>query len=119
MEENQGKTVGSLHGLPVSLKEAFRVKGVDTGLGFVGGLLGEGSGKDGNGGLKEGEEEVEAEMVKIVRRAGGVVFVKTNVPTSLMVSLLLFLPFSFPKFVLGWSFKEYGGVVRGDCDVRS
>lgn len=103
MEDNQGKTFGPLHGLPVSLKDAFRVQGVDTSLGFVGGLLGEGRSGDGEEILKDGKQE-EAEVVEIIRRAGGVVFVKTNVPTSLMVSLFLFLascPFFFMNIWTG------------------
>jgi amidase len=30
-----GKTVGSLHGLPISLKDQFRVKGVETSMGYI------------------------------------------------------------------------------------
>jgi len=35
-EENDGKPKGPLHGLPVSLKDQFHVKGVETTMGYVG-----------------------------------------------------------------------------------
>jgi hypothetical protein len=31
-----GKPIGPLHGLPVSLKDQFHVKGVETTMGYVG-----------------------------------------------------------------------------------
>ncbi|KAH7370846.1 amidase signature domain-containing protein [Rhexocercosporidium sp. MPI-PUGE-AT-0058] len=67
-----GKPVGPLHGLPVSLKDQFRVKGTETSVGYVAWL-----------GKKE-TEDTESLLVKQLRKAGAVIFVKTNVPTSLM-----------------------------------
>jgi Asp-tRNA(Asn)/Glu-tRNA(Gln) amidotransferase A subunit family amidase len=34
--DEHGRTVGALHGLPVSLKDQFHVKGVDTTMGYIG-----------------------------------------------------------------------------------
>lgn len=34
--QKNGKTVGLLHGIPVSLKDQFRVKGLHSAIGFVG-----------------------------------------------------------------------------------
>ena len=73
-----GTTVGPLHGLPVSVKDQFRVEGAETSIGFVG-LLG-----------KDETKESESEAIKILKEAGAVVFVKTNVPSGMMVSLVLF-----------------------------
>ncbi|KAL8972015.1 MAG: hypothetical protein Q9183_000771 [Haloplaca sp. 2 TL-2023] len=67
-----GTTVGSLHGLPVSLKDQFRVEGTETSMGFLG-LLGN----------KETKES-ESHVVKALKEAGAVIFVKTNVPSGMM-----------------------------------
>lgn len=69
-----GTTVGPLHGLPVSLKDQFRVEGTETSMGFVG-LLG-----------KKETKESESQVVTALREAGAVLFVKTNVPSGMMVS---------------------------------
>lgn len=68
-----GVPVGPLHGLPVSLKDQFRVEGAETSLGYVGWL-----------GRKESKEE-ESLAVQALKEAGAIVFAKTNVPASLMV----------------------------------
>ena len=71
--ETHGRPVGPLHGVPISLKDVFRVKGAETSVGFVG-LLGQIE-----------SDEMESEIVKMMREMGAVLHVKTNVPTSLMV----------------------------------
>ena len=68
-----GKPVGSLHGVPISVKDQFRVCGAETTLGYVGWL---------------GRKETSATAslaVKILEKEGAIVFAKTNVPASLMV----------------------------------
>ena len=65
--------VGPLHGLPVSLKDQFRVDGVETSLGYVSWL---------------GQPDTEASeslIVQHLKAMGAVLYAKTNVPTSLMV----------------------------------
>ena len=77
--KEHGKPVGPLHGLPVSLKDQFHVKGVDTHMGYIG-WIGNFQGKNGTG----KEKEYESEMVKELRRLGATLYVKTSVPHTLM-----------------------------------
>ena len=73
------KTIGPLHGVPVSLKDQFHVKGVETSMGYVGWIV-TFEGKKGTG----KEKVVESEMVKMLRNAGAVLYCKTSVPHTLM-----------------------------------
>jgi amidase len=70
-----GKTVGPLHGVPITLKDQFNVKGYDSTLGYVGRAF------------KPAEED--AVLVEILKRLGAVVITKTNLPQSIMVSFSL------------------------------
>ncbi|KAF8906245.1 amidase signature domain-containing protein [Gymnopilus junonius] len=65
-----GKVVGPLHGLPVSLKDQFTLKGLETVMGYVSGI----------GDYAE-EDSV---IVQILYECGAVPFVRTNVPQTLM-----------------------------------
>jgi len=73
------KTVGPLHGVPVSLKDQFHVKGVETTMGYVGWI-----------GTFEGHPDdprrgtFESEMVRELRNLGAVLYCKTSVPHTLM-----------------------------------
>ncbi|KAK7206538.1 amidase signature domain-containing protein [Myxozyma melibiosi] len=67
-----GKTVGPLHGLPMSLKDQFRVKGIEACMGYVAWV-----GKP---------DEENSTIVDLLLAAGAVFFVKTNIPTSLMAA---------------------------------
>ncbi|KAJ5168763.1 Amidase [Penicillium canariense] len=73
------KAVGPLHGLPVSLKDQFHIKGIDTTMGYVGWI-----------GTFQGEKEdprfgtKESELVRELRNLGAVLYCKTSVPTTLM-----------------------------------
>lgn len=69
--EQHGTTVGPLHGLPISLKDQFRVKGYETSMGYVSWL-----GK---------YDEKDSILVTLLRKAGAVFYVKTSVPQTLMV----------------------------------
>ena len=71
LEEN-GKTVGPLHGLPISVKDAMNIKGFDSTIGYVSFI---GNKKD----IKE-----DAALVKILLELGAVIHVKTNIPTTMM-----------------------------------
>lgn len=71
--------LGPLHGLPVSLKDQFHVKGVETTMGYVG-WIGTFMGKKGTG----QEKVFESEMVKELRALGAVLYCKTSVPHTLM-----------------------------------
>ncbi|KAM0505893.1 hypothetical protein ACHAQF_002999 [Verticillium nonalfalfae] len=67
-----GKTVGPLHGLPVSIKDCLDIKGKDSTVGWVG-LVGKPAARDSN-------------TAQVLRRLGAVFYVKTNVPQSMMMS---------------------------------
>lgn len=73
------KPVGVLHGLPVSLKDQFHVRDVETSMGYIG-WLGTFQGQKGTG----KEKKFESEMVKELRSLGAVLYVKTSVPHTLM-----------------------------------
>lgn len=73
------KPVGTLHGLPVSLKDQFHVRGVETHMGYVGWIGTFQGAKD------TGKERVyESEMVKELRSLGATLYCKTSVPHTLM-----------------------------------
>lgn len=74
-----GKPIGPLHGLPVSLKDQFHVKGVETTMGYVG-WIGTFEGQKGTG----KEFVFESEMVRELRNLGCILYCKTSVPHSLM-----------------------------------
>jgi amidase len=69
--QKSGKTVGPLHGLPISLKDQFRVKGLETCMGYVAWI-----GK---------YDTTNSVLVDLLLKAGAVFYVKTSVPQSLMV----------------------------------
>jgi amidase len=73
------KTVGPLHGLPISLKDQFHVRNVDTHMGYVGWIntfRGQQHSAD--------SRTFESEMCKELRTLGAVLYVKTAVPHTLM-----------------------------------
>jgi amidase len=70
--EREGKVVGPLHGIPISFKDNFDVEGQDSTIGWIG-LIGKRAERSSMG-------------VDLVLRLGAVVYCKTNVPQSLMVS---------------------------------
>ncbi|RSM18086.1 hypothetical protein CDV31_003008 [Fusarium ambrosium] len=73
------KTVGPLHGLPISLKDQFHVKGVDTTMGYVGWIgsnLGISDPKQGH--------QVESQIVTELLSLGAVLFCKTSLPQTLL-----------------------------------
>lgn len=65
-------TILPLHGLPISLKDQFNIKVVDTTLGYVG--------------RANDPKDNEAALVSMLRKLGAIVFVKTNLPQSIMVA---------------------------------
>ena len=66
-----GKTMGPLHGVPMTLKDQFDVQGYDTTLGYVG--------------LAHHPARRNALLVDILHNAGAVILAKTNLPQSIMV----------------------------------
>lgn len=73
------RPVGLLHGLPISLKDQFHVRGVDTTMGYVG-WIGRFQG------LKNDSRHrtFESELVRELRALGAVLYCKTSVPATLM-----------------------------------
>ncbi|KAJ5513425.1 Amidase [Penicillium fimorum] len=70
---------GPLHGLPISLKDQFHVKGVETTMGYVGWIdTFQGQQNDPRSGTEE------SELVRELRNLGAVLYCKTSVPASLM-----------------------------------
>jgi Asp-tRNA(Asn)/Glu-tRNA(Gln) amidotransferase A subunit family amidase len=68
--KEKGREDGPLAGVPVSLKDTIIVKGSDTTVGYS---------------KYVGLEEVEdGAMVKLLREAGAMPFVKTNLPITLL-----------------------------------
>ncbi|KAF4125867.1 amidase [Geosmithia morbida] len=68
--KTHGKVVGPLHGVPVTLKDQFDVKGVDTTIGYVSRCFTPASD--------------DAALVKILRSLGAIIIAKTNLPQSIM-----------------------------------
>ncbi|KAL4737310.1 amidase signature domain-containing protein [Aspergillus similis] len=66
-----GTTRGPLHGLPISIKESFNVPGVPTTLGFV-------------SFLDRPPASSSSALVEILNDAGAVLYVKTNIPQTMM-----------------------------------
>lgn len=75
-----GKVKGPLHGLPVSLKDQFHVKGYDTTMGYVGWI-----------GTYEGDQDstrrcqVNSQVVDELLALGAVLYCKTSLPQTLMI----------------------------------
>lgn len=69
-----GKVKGPLHGIPVTLKDQFNVKGYDSTLGYVGRSF--------------APAKEDAVLVQILKSMGAVIIAKTNLPQSIMVGRL-------------------------------
>lgn len=67
-----GKTVGRLHGLPISLKDQVNIVGLDSAMGFVSKV---------NHPITEENESL---LAQILYKEGAVFFIKTTTPTSMM-----------------------------------
>jgi amidase len=74
MFQTTGKTVGPLHGVPVSIKDNFAVKGFDSSVGFL------------SPPFTNAPQTVDSTVVSILRNAGALILCKTNIP-QLMMSL--------------------------------
>ncbi|XXH00561.1 hypothetical protein Hte_006909 [Hypoxylon texense] len=77
--EKNGTTIGPLHGLPISLKDQFHVKGVDTTMGYVGWI---GS----NLGIKDPSQahKIESQITAELLSLGAVLYCKTSLPQTLL-----------------------------------
>lgn len=70
--EKTGHPVGALHGVPVSLKDHYNVKGHFTTAGYI-------------SFAKYPRKDADGHVVEILRRSGAVFFCKTNNPQGMMV----------------------------------
>ncbi|KAN0063736.1 hypothetical protein ACQY0O_003786 [Thecaphora frezii] len=68
--KSTGKTRGPLHGLPISLKDQFRIKGSDATIGYVS-YVGR-------------TAEYDSVCTTLLKQAGAIPFVKTNLPQTIM-----------------------------------
>ncbi|KAL5119791.1 hypothetical protein ACEQ8H_002397 [Pleosporales sp. CAS-2024a] len=67
-----GELKGPLHGLPISLKDNFNIKGKDSTVGFTS--------------LVNDPAEYNATLVDVLEKLGAVRYCKTNVPTAMMIA---------------------------------
>lgn len=73
------KTIGLLHGVPISLKDQFHVKGAETTMGYVGWIdTFEGNRDDPRKGT------FESEIVRELRNLGAIFYCKTSCPQTLL-----------------------------------
>ncbi|KAI0706224.1 general amidase [Cytidiella melzeri] len=68
--QTNGKVMGPLHGLPISLKDQFRIKGLETIMGYAA-WIGDPS-------------DIDCVLVEMLYELGAVPFVRTNVPQTLI-----------------------------------
>ncbi|KAF9760611.1 hypothetical protein IL306_004230 [Fusarium sp. DS 682] len=66
----EGETIGPFHGIPISLKDQFNVKGYDTTLSYT------------SKAFKPAADD--AVLVQILKNLGAVIICKTNLPQSIM-----------------------------------
>ncbi|KAF6813462.1 fatty-acid amide hydrolase (amidase) [Colletotrichum plurivorum] len=67
-----GKPIGPFHGLPVSLKDNFNLRGLDATVGFASHV--------------DSPAASDAALAQLLEEAGAVFYVKTNVPTAMMIA---------------------------------
>ncbi|KAL1793520.1 hypothetical protein ACET3X_008502 [Alternaria dauci] len=72
-ERAAGRIVGPLHGLPISVKDGFQIAGTAATIGFV-------------SFLDHALSEKNSPLVEILMELGAVMYVKTNIPQTLMTA---------------------------------
>jgi amidase len=70
---DHGKPLGPLHGLPISLKDSFNVKGAAATIGYISFIA-------------RPPATANSSVVDLLSRAGAVFYVKTNLPQSMMTA---------------------------------
>jgi amidase len=71
--KKEGKPIGPLHGLPISLKDSFNVKGTQATIGYV-------------SFISRPPAATNSSLVDILSNAGAVFHVKTNLPQTMMTA---------------------------------
>lgn len=69
-----GKLAGPLHGLPISIKDGFQIAGSQATIGLAAFL--------------DDYSQSNSHLVEILLSLGAVLYVKTNIPQSMMVLIL-------------------------------
>lgn len=67
--EKNGKTIGPLHGVPISIKDHMPIAGTYSSMGWFSSIV---------------KDETDSQMIKILRNLGAVFYCKTNQPQTLM-----------------------------------
>nr|CDI56164.1 related to AMD2-acetamidase [Melanopsichium pennsylvanicum 4] len=70
--KSTGRTRGPLHGLPISVKDQFQVQGSDATIGYIS--------------YANKPSTSDSVLVEVLKTAGAVPFVKTNLPQTIMYS---------------------------------
>ncbi|KAF1965885.1 amidase [Bimuria novae-zelandiae CBS 107.79] len=68
-----GRVIGALHGLPISLKDSFNIKGIHTTIGYV-------------SFLSKPPARTNSNLVNLLYDHGAVFYVKTNLPQAMMTA---------------------------------
>lgn len=71
--KREKRVIGPLHGLPISLKDSFCIKGIQSTVGYV-------------AFLENPPAETNSALVDLLLDLGAVLYVKTNIPQTMMVS---------------------------------
>ncbi|KAH7379676.1 amidase signature domain-containing protein [Cadophora sp. MPI-SDFR-AT-0126] len=66
----EGKTLGPFHGLPISLKDSFNIKGISSTIGYTSFIA-------------KGPDSTDSPLVSILLSKGAVLYVKTNIPQTM------------------------------------
>jgi amidase len=74
--KREKRVVGPLHGLPISLKDSFCIEGIQTTVGYV-------------SFLDNPSAKSNSALVNLLLDLGAVLYVKTNIPQTMMVSAYL------------------------------
>jgi amidase len=69
----EGKPIGPLHGLPISIKDSFKFKGHEATLGYV-------------SWVGKSKATTNSALVDLLLDLGAVIYVKTNIPQTLMTA---------------------------------
>lgn len=108
-----GQTVGPLHGLPITVKDHFHIKGLETSFGYVG-WIGTFEGIKGTG----KEKKMESELIRQLVSLGAVPIAKTTLMVSTWAA-------ENNNNILGYSWNPYnqelstGGSSGGEALVQA
>lgn len=97
--EREGKPIGPLHGLPISLKDSFCLEGIQSTIGYV-------------SFLEHPPAKCNSALVDMLQDLGAVFYVKTNIPQTMMVIEISYQPILDPRPLapntmdIDWRFRK-------------